>query len=83
MIFKVIDEQIERLNDTNLRTLVGLLCEEKVRLQDARPRDRVNRQFKVDRPNQLWASDFIYVSTWQGCQYAAFMIDVYARRIAG
>ena len=83
MIFKVIDEQIERLNDTNLRTLVGLLCEEKVRLQGVRPRDRVNRQFKVDRPNQLWASDFIYVSTWQGCQNAAFMIDVYARRIAG
>ena len=83
MIFKMIDEQIERINDTDLKTLVSLLCEEEVRLQDARPPDRVNRQFKVDRPNQLWASDFIYVSTWQGWQYAAFVIDVYARRIAG
>lgn len=27
------------------------------------PLDRVNRQFKADRPNQLWVSDFTYVST--------------------
>jgi putative transposase len=25
-----------------------------------RPLDRVNRQFKADRPNQLWVSDFTY-----------------------
>lgn len=47
------------------------------------PRDRVNRQFKADRPNQLWVSDFTYVSTWQGWLYVAFVIDVYARRIVG
>ena len=45
--------------------------------------DRVNRQFRADRPNQLWVSDFTYVSTWQGWQYVAFVIDVYARRIVG
>ena len=27
------------------------------------PLDRVNRQFKADRPNQLWVSDFTDVST--------------------
>lgn len=47
------------------------------------PLDRVNRVFKADRPNQLWVSDFTYVSTWQGWQYVAFVIDVYARRIVG
>jgi putative transposase len=47
------------------------------------PLDRVNRQFKAQRPNQLWVSDFTYVSTWQGWQYVAFVIDVYARRIVG
>ena len=47
------------------------------------PLDRVNRQFKAERPNQLWVSDFTYVSTWQGWQYVAFVIDVYAHRIVG
>ncbi len=47
------------------------------------PLDRVNRQFRADRPNQLWVSDFTYVSTWQGFVYVAFVIDVYARRIVG
>ena len=51
----------------------------------ARPclQDRVNRQFRADRPNQLWVSDFTYVSTWQGFIYVAFVIDVFARRIVG
>jgi transposase InsO family protein len=43
----------------------------------------VNRVFKAERPNQLWVSDFTYVSTWQGWLYVAFVIDVYARRIVG
>lgn len=47
------------------------------------PLDRVNRQFRADRPNQLWVSDFTYVSTWQGFVYVAFVIDVFARRIVG
>ncbi len=47
------------------------------------PLDHVNRQFRADRPNQLWVSDFTYVSTWQGWLYVAFVIDVFARRIVG
>lgn len=47
------------------------------------PLDRVNRHFKADRPNQLWVSDFTYVSTWQGWLYVAFVIDVFARCIVG
>ncbi len=43
------------------------------------PLNRVNRHFKADRPNQLWVSDFTYVSTWQGWLYVAFITDVYAR----
>ena len=39
------------------------------------PLDKVNRQFRADRPNQLWVSDFTYVSTWQGWLYVAFVID--------
>ncbi|TDR33600.1 putative transposase [Tahibacter aquaticus] len=47
------------------------------------PRDQVNRQFRAERPNLLWVSDFTYVSTWQGFVYVAFVIDVFARRIVG
>ena len=46
------------------------------------PQDLVNRQFRA-RPNQLWVSDFTYVSTWQGFVYVAFVIDVFVRRIVG
>ncbi len=47
------------------------------------PLDRVQRQFCAGQPNQLWVSDFTYVSTWQGWLYVAFVIDVFARRIVG
>ena len=47
------------------------------------PLDRVNRMFRAERPNQLWVSDFTYVSTWQGFVYVAFVIDVFARFIVG
>lgn len=40
------------------------------------PLDRVNRQFKAERSNQLWVADFTYVLTWQGWLYVAFVIDV-------
>jgi transposase InsO family protein len=68
--------------------LRGVIRGKKVRttVSDANapcPLDHVQRQFKADRPNKLWVSDFTYVSTWQGFVYVAFVIDVYARRIVG
>ena len=47
------------------------------------PLDRVNRQFRAERPNQPWVADFTYVSTWQGWVYVAFVVDVFSRRIVG
>ena len=47
------------------------------------PRDRVHRQFHAERPDQLWVSDFTYVSTWAGFVYVAFIVDVFARYIVG
>ena len=43
----------------------------------------LDRQFRADRPDQLWLSDFTYVSTWSGFVYVAFIIDAFARRIVG
>ena len=48
-----------------------------------RPQDLVERDFTADRPNQLWVSDFTYVTTWRGSVYVAFAIDVFSRRIVG
>ena len=47
------------------------------------PDDKVNRVFSAQRPNQLWVSDFTYVSSWQAMVYVAFVIDVFARKIVG
>ncbi|MFV0291897.1 MAG: IS3 family transposase [Paracoccus sp. (in: a-proteobacteria)] len=47
------------------------------------PDDKVNRAFVADMPNQIWVSDFTYVSSWQGMVYVAFVIDVFARKIVG
>ena len=47
------------------------------------PADLVKRQFAAIRPNQLWVADFTYVATWAGFVYAAFVIDVFSRRIIG
>jgi transposase InsO family protein len=37
--------------------------------------DRVNRNFTAQHPNQLWVSDFTFVSTWQGFAYVAFIVE--------
>src|SRR5437879_946311 len=49
----------------------------------ARPADLVARQFRAQRPNQLWIADITYVATWSGFAYAAFVTDVFSRRIVG
>jgi len=51
--------------------------------KSACPLDKVNRKFRVNRPNALWVVDFTYVHTWAGFVYVAFVIDAYARRIVG
>jgi putative transposase len=48
-----------------------------------RPADLVERQFVATAPNQLWIADITYVATWSGFAYAAFIIDVFSRRIVG
>ena len=49
----------------------------------SRPADLVERDFSAGRPNQLWVADLTYVETWRGFVYAAFIIDVFSRRIVG
>ncbi len=48
-----------------------------------RPADLVRRDFTAAAPNRLGVADLTYVGTWTGFCYAAFVIDVYSRRIVG
>lgn len=43
-----------------------------------RPDDLVCRRFAPVAPDRLWVADFIYVSTWSGWVYFAFVTDAYA-----
>ncbi|MGL5825328.1 MAG: IS3 family transposase [Nocardioides sp.] len=47
------------------------------------PHDLVRRAFHADGPNQLWVADITYIRTFSGWVYAAFVMDMYSRRIVG
>ncbi len=49
---------------------------------DTRP-DLVDRAFSATGPDQLWVADITYCRTFSGWVYAAFVIDVYSRRVVG
>jgi putative transposase len=55
-----------------------------VRDRDARPApDLVDRNFTVDRPDQLWVADITYIPTWAGFLFLAVVLDACSRRIVG
>ena len=43
----------------------------------------LNRQFKVDRPNQAYVSDITYLWTQEGWLYLAVVIDLFSRKVVG
>jgi len=45
--------------------------------------DLVGRDFRADRPNQLWVADITYVATAQGFLYLAAVVDACTRRCVG
>lgn len=47
---------------------------------DTRP-DLLDRDFKAPAPNRIWVADITYCRTFAGWVYAAFVIDVYSRRV--
>jgi len=49
---------------------------------DTRP-DLVHRHFVADAPNLLWVADITYLRTFTSWVYAAFVLDVYSRRVVG
>ena len=49
---------------------------------DPRP-DLLDRDFAAPAPNRVWVADITYCRTFAGWVYAAFVIDVYSRRVVG
>lgn len=49
---------------------------------DTRP-DLVDRDFKAPAPNRVWVADITYCRTFAGWVYAAFVIEVFSRRVVG
>lgn len=51
--------------------------------RDEAPPDLVERNFKAERPNQLWVANITYVPTWAGFLFLAIVLDAFSRRIVG
>ncbi len=45
--------------------------------------NRLNRQFAVDGPNRVWASDITYIPTQEGWLYLALVVDLFSRKVVG
>ena len=48
-----------------------------------RPSDLLERDFTASAPNRRWVADITYVETGIGFVYAAFILDLFSRRIVG
>lgn len=73
-----------------LMRLNGLTARRRVRRPGSRFTDErgkapnlLNRQFQVDKMNQVWAADITYIRTAQGFVYLAVVLDLYSRRVIG
>jgi transposase InsO family protein len=43
----------------------------------------LERQFEVEKPNEVWAGDITYVWTAEGWLYVAVLLDLYSRKVVG
>jgi len=45
--------------------------------------NKLNRQFEVDTPDQVWVTDITYIKTHEGWLYLSVVIDLFSRRVVG
>jgi len=45
--------------------------------------NRLQQQFTVANPNEVWVTDITYIRTHEGWLYLAVVIDLYSRRVVG
>jgi putative transposase len=79
--------RIERLmREAGLRGLAAL--PRRTRTTDSRHTypiapNRLSRNFRADRPGQIWLADLTYIRTGEGWLYLAAILDMHSRKIAG
>ncbi len=74
----------------HLMRLNNIVARRRVRRPGSRFTDKrgkapnlLNRQFQVEKINQVWAADITYIRTAQGFVYLAVVLDLYSRRVIG
>lgn len=45
--------------------------------------NRLQQQFNVARPNEVWVTDITHIKTHEGWLYLAVVVDLYSRRVVG
>ena len=45
--------------------------------------NKLNQNFRVNRPNKVWVGDITYVNTSEGWLYLAVVLDLYSRKVIG
>ena len=45
--------------------------------------NRLDRQFEVEQPDQVWVTDFTYIRTYEGWLYLTVVLDLFSRQVIG
>lgn len=85
------DRTVSRRRIGRLMREAGLACKTKRKFKattNSKHDQRIvpnhlDRQFNVDRPNQVYAGDITYIHTQEGWLYLAVVIDLYSRQVVG
>jgi putative transposase len=78
-----IERLMRRLGLSGARREDGMYVTTRSDPDAVRPPDLVDRDFTAVAPNRLWVVDFTYLETAAGKAFAAFVLDVFSRRIVG
>ena len=79
-------KRVERLMRKASLAGVSRRRQARTTIRDERVRpaaDLVDRDFRAERPDQLWVADITYIPTWAGFLYLAVVLDAFSRRVVG
>jgi len=79
------DRTLRLMRESGIRAVRGYKTPRVYYASPANPAvaNKLQRQFKVDRPNQWWVSDITYIHTHEGFLFLAVVMDLFARNIVG